>query len=29
MAGAVMLEKPISEAQLLARLSPLAKKARP
>jgi DNA-binding response OmpR family regulator len=28
MAGAVMLEKPVSEAQLLARLSPIAKKAR-
>jgi DNA-binding response OmpR family regulator len=27
MAGAVMLEKPVSEAQLLARLTPLAKKA--
>jgi DNA-binding response OmpR family regulator len=28
LAGAVMLEKPVSEAQLLARLSPIAKKAR-
>jgi DNA-binding response OmpR family regulator len=28
MAGAIMLEKPVSEAQLLARLSPLAKKAK-
>jgi DNA-binding response OmpR family regulator len=28
MAGAVMLEKPVSEAQLLARLTPIARKAR-
>jgi DNA-binding response OmpR family regulator len=27
MAGAVMLEKPVSEAQLLARLAPIARKA--
>jgi hypothetical protein len=28
MAGAVMLEKPVSEAQLLARLSPIVKKTK-
>ena len=28
MAGAVMLEKPVSETQLIARLSPIAKKAK-